>query len=80
MVNEFEKESKQKIKYQIVGRRLGDVAECVADPTKAEQELGWKAELGLKRMCQDTWRWQSKNSNGYNLEIAESNELILCGN
>jgi len=74
MVNEFEKESKQKIKYQIVGRRLGDVAECVADPTKAEQELGWKAELGLKRMCQDTWRWQSKNSNGYNLEIAESNE------
>ena len=65
MVNAFEKESKQKIKLKIVGRRLGDIAECFADPKKAEQELGWKAELDLENMCKDTWRWQSKNPNGY---------------
>ena len=65
MVNAFEKESKKKIKLKIVGRRLGDIAECFADPKKAEQELGWKAELDLEHMCKDTWRWQSKNPNGY---------------
>ena len=65
MVNAFEKESKKKIKLKIVGRRLGDIAECFADPKKAEQELGWKAELDLETMCKDTWRWQSKNPNGY---------------
>lgn len=65
MVNAFEKESKRKIKLKIVGRRLGDIAECFADPKKAEQELGWKTELDLETMCKDTWRWQSKNPNGY---------------
>lgn len=72
MVREFEKESKQKIKYQIFGRRPGDVAECFADSSKAERELCWKAELGIKQMCQDTWRWQSKNSHGYNLKMVKS--------
>jgi UDP-glucose 4-epimerase len=67
MVFEFEKESKQKINYQIVERRSGDIAACFADPTKAEKELDWKAEFGLKRMCRDTWRWQSLNPNGYNV-------------
>ena len=65
MVNAFEKESKQKIKIKIVDRRLGDIAECFADPKKAQEELGWKAELNLEDMCKDTWRWQSKNPNGY---------------
>lgn len=65
MVNAFEKESKRKIKLKFVERRLGDVAECFADPKKAEQELEWKAELDLKSMCKDAWRWQSKNPNGY---------------
>jgi len=65
MVNAFEKESKRKIKLKFVERRLGDVAECFADPKKAEQELEWKAELDLKSMCRDAWRWQSKNPNGY---------------
>jgi len=65
MVSAFEKESNQKIKLKIVERRPGDIAECFADPTKAEQELGWKAELNLEAMCKDTWRWQSKNPNGY---------------
>ena len=70
MVNEFEKESKQKINYQIEKRRSGDIAACFADPTKAEKELGWKAEFGLKRMCQDAWRWQSLNPNGYNVKLS----------
>jgi len=65
MVSAFENETKQKIKFEIVGRRSGDIAECFADPKKAEQELGWKAKLDLKSMCRDTWRWQSKNPNGY---------------
>ena len=43
-----------------------DIAECYADPTKAENELGWKAEYGLKEMCEDSWRWQENNPNGYN--------------
>ena len=41
------------------------VAKCYANPAKAEKELGWKAELGLDRMCADSWRWQSQNPQGY---------------
>ncbi|MEO1022771.1 MAG: UDP-glucose 4-epimerase, partial [Bacteroidota bacterium] len=43
----------------------GDVAMCYADPTKAEQELNWKAEKGIEEMCADTWHWQSSNPDGY---------------
>ncbi len=53
------------IPYVITGRRAGDVAQCFADPKKALQELGWKAELGIARMCEDTWRWQRNNPQGY---------------
>jgi UDP-glucose 4-epimerase len=53
------------IKYEIVGRRAGDVAAIYADPGLAERELGWKAELGLDEMCADAWRWQSRNPKGY---------------
>jgi UDP-glucose 4-epimerase len=41
------------------------VAQCWADPAKALQELGWRAERGLEAMCADAWRWQSMNPNGY---------------
>jgi UDP-glucose 4-epimerase len=51
--------------YQFVARRPGDVAACYADTRLAEQALGWKAELGLERICADAWRWQSQNPNGY---------------
>ena len=61
----FAEASAQKIPYKITDRRPGDVGECYADPSKANRELGWKAERGLKEMCQDTWRWQSRNPNGY---------------
>ena len=45
--------------------RAGDIATCYSDATKAEKELGWKAENGIREMCADSWRWQSQNPNGY---------------
>jgi UDP-glucose 4-epimerase len=57
--------SGREIPYQIVARRSGDVAACYADPTKALRELGWKARRGLKEMCEDAWRWQVRNPDGY---------------
>ena len=65
MVSAFEQASGTQIPYEIVGRRAGDIATCYADPTLAEKELGWKAELGLVDMCADTWRWQCDNPSGY---------------
>ena len=68
MVKAFSKASGQDIPYKIVDRRCGDVAMCYADCTKANNELGWKAEFGIDRMCEDSWRWQSNNPNGYEEE------------
>lgn len=65
VVKAFEKASGQEVPYQITDRRPGDIASCYADPTKAEKELGWKAERDLFDMCKDSWRWQSQNPNGY---------------
>jgi UDP-glucose 4-epimerase len=65
LVNAFEQASGVEIPYEIVGRREGDAPESYADPSKANRELGWKAELGIDRMCEDTWRWQSMNPEGY---------------
>lgn len=66
LINAFSKASGVEIPYEIVGRRQGDVAECYSDPSKANKELGWKAEKDIYDMCQDSWRWQSKNPKGYN--------------
>ncbi|RTR05363.1 UDP-glucose 4-epimerase GalE [Halomonas nitroreducens] len=66
MVRAFERVSGRSVPFQIVPRRQGDVAECWADPVKAEQELGWKARRTLDDMMADTWRWQCQNLNGYN--------------
>jgi len=65
LVRAFEAASGRRIPYRIVGRRPGDVAEVYADARLAEQLLGWKAELGVARMCEDAWRWQSQNPNGF---------------
>lgn len=65
MVKAFEQASGIEIPYQVVDRRPGDAAAIWADTTKAEKELGWKAELDILDMCKDTWRWQSNNPNGY---------------
>lgn len=69
MVKAFSEASGQNIPYKIVDRRPGDVAKCYADPTKANKELGWKAKYGIKEMCEDAWRWQSNNLNGYNSNL-----------
>jgi UDP-glucose 4-epimerase len=65
MVKAFESASNRPVKYQIVDRRPGDVAQCYADPSYAFKMLGWKAEYDIDRMCQDAWRWQSMNPKGY---------------
>jgi len=65
MVKAFEGASGQKVNYKIAPRRSGDVAMCYADPSYALEKLNWKAERELKEMCEDTWRWQKNNPNGY---------------
>ena len=65
LVKAFSKASNREVPYKIAERRAGDIAMCYADPSKAEVELGWKAEYGIDDMCQDSWRWQSQNPNGY---------------
>ena len=65
VVNAFQKASGKKIDYNIVDRRAGDIAACYADPQFAKAQLGWEAKHGIKRMCEDSWRWQSQNPNGF---------------
>ena len=65
IIKAFEKASSKTIPYEIVDRRPGDIASCYADPSYALERLGWKAEYDLDMMCEDTWRWQSQNPNGY---------------
>lgn len=65
MVKAFGKACGKEIPYEIKPRREGDIAMCYASPDKAAKVLGWKAERGLDEMCEDTWRWQSQNPNGF---------------
>lgn len=65
IIHNFEKACGKKIPYVIAPRRPGDIATCYSDPSKAEGELGWKAQYGIDRMCEDAWRWQTMNPNGY---------------
>lgn len=65
IIHNFEKACGKKISYVIAPRRPGDIATCYSDPSKAERELGWKAQYGIDRMCEDAWRWQKMNPNGY---------------
>ncbi|MFP8967003.1 UDP-glucose 4-epimerase GalE [Pokkaliibacter sp. CJK22405] len=65
MSKAFEKASGKPVPFNIAPRRPGDVAACYADAAKAELELGWKATRTLEQMCEDAWRWQSQNPNGY---------------
>jgi UDP-glucose 4-epimerase len=58
------------VPYEIAPRRPGDVAEVYADASLADELLGWTAELGVKEMCADTWKWQSEHPYGYR-EVAE---------
>ncbi len=65
MVKAFEAASGRKVPYRIAPRRPGDVANCYADPTRAAELLGWRAEKDLAAMCADAWRWQSANPDGF---------------
>ena len=62
----YEKACGKKLPFEIVARRPGDIAVSFADCSKAEKELGFKAEYGIERMCEDSYRWQKNNPNGYN--------------
>ena len=65
LIHAFEEVTEIKIPYVVEGRRSGDVAVSYSDPTKANKELGWKAEYNILDMCRDSWNWQKKNPNGY---------------
>ncbi|MGC6174488.1 UDP-glucose 4-epimerase GalE [Lacrimispora sp. 38-1] len=65
VIGAFEEANDLKIPYTIMERRPGDIPTCYADPSKAEKELGWKAERGLKEMCRDSWNWQKNNPGGF---------------
>ncbi|WP_082102539.1 UDP-glucose 4-epimerase GalE [Robbsia andropogonis] len=64
-IRAFETASGRAVPYEIVARRPGDIAACYADPTKAAELIGWRAQYDLARMCVDQWRWQSQNPHGY---------------
>ena len=65
VVKAFEKASGKDVPYKIVNRRPGDIATCYADPSYAAKILDWKAKYELDEMCEDAWRWQSLNPDGY---------------
>jgi UDP-glucose 4-epimerase len=65
LVKNFETASGVKVPYRIRERRPGDIATCYSDVAKAKKELGWEAKRGILEMCEDSWRWQSQNPNGY---------------
>jgi UDP-glucose 4-epimerase len=65
VVRAYAAASGRPVPYRVVARRAGDVAACYADPSRAEQLLGWRARHDLNRMCADSWRWQSMNPMGF---------------
>jgi UDP-glucose 4-epimerase len=65
VVRAFEAASGKSLPYKVVPRRPGDVAQCYANPSLAEKLLGWRATRTLEQMCADSWRWQSRNPDGY---------------
>ena len=65
IIDAFSKACKKEVPYVIAPRRAGDIDMCYADPSLAYKELGWKAECGIEKMCEDAWRWQSNNPDGY---------------
>ncbi|HIT70439.1 MAG TPA: UDP-glucose 4-epimerase GalE [Candidatus Scatovivens faecipullorum] len=61
LVNTFARVNNVDVKYKIVGRRPGDLAEYYADPSKAYKELGWKTEKTLEDICRDSWNYEKNN-------------------
>jgi UDP-glucose 4-epimerase len=65
IIKEFSRAAGHDVPYQITARRAGDTATSVANPEKSNTTLNWKAQFGLKDMCQAHWNWQHQNPNGY---------------
>lgn len=65
IVRAYEEATGAKVPYKIVARRPGDIGECYANPAKAAEVLGWKAQYNIEDMCRDSYRWQTQNPNGY---------------
>ncbi len=65
VIKNFEEATGIKIPYSIKPRREGDIPANYANAEKAYNEIGWKARYGIREMCEDSWRWQSQNPNGY---------------
>ncbi len=65
VVAAYAQASGRALPYQVMPRRPGDIAACYADPARASELLGWTAQHDLARMCEDSWRWQSMNPNGF---------------
>ena len=68
MIRAFEQASGKRIPYITKERRAGDIAVCYAQADKALKEINWAAKYDVKQMCEDSWRWQSNNPNGYETE------------
>lgn len=66
VIKAFSKACGKELPYEIKERRPGDIATCYSDASLAKEELGWVAQYGIEEMCQDSWRWQSQNPDGYN--------------
>jgi UDP-glucose 4-epimerase len=65
MIKAFSNAVGRDLPYEVVGRRAGDVLDLTANPTRANQELGWKAKRTLEDACEDLWRWVKNNPQGY---------------
>lgn len=65
VIHAFDKACGRELPYKIKPRRPGDIAACYADASKAQRELGWKAELDIDDMCSSLWNWQQKNPKGF---------------
>ncbi len=67
VINAFSKACGKEISYKILERRPGDIDACYSDASKAKEELGWSAEFGIEKMCEDSYRWQTMNPNGFDI-------------
>ena len=65
MVKAFSKAVGRDLPYEVVGRRAGDVLDLTSNPSRANKELGWKAQRTLVDACEDLWRWTKNNPEGY---------------
>jgi len=72
IIKAFSHAAGKDLKYEVVARRDGDVLDLTANPSRANEELGWKTELTLEDACEDLWRWVSNNPKGYRQDPPEA--------